>query len=320
MAAKPRLKILITGSNGFLGARLYAYLKEIDMYDIFLAARDFSELEKTFQIESWQKRFFSLDQAETFDSAVQDIDVVIHLAALDFKACENDPVLARRLNVDAVTALLASAERQKVQHFIYLSTFHVYGVPEGEVTEKTPTDPRNAYALTHLQAEQEIAKSSAKIQKSIIRLSNCFGRPLLDRQSASALAVNDFCLQAVKSGKIVMQSSGHQFRDFVGTDELCSLLNFLMQKDNLPASDFVYNLGSGRTFSLLEMARLIQNICVNTFHHSVTIEQLSDQPTLASQKLFVYSCDKIKSLGYKSSTSVEEAVRRLLAELFSRVQ
>jgi len=135
--------------------------------------------------------------------------------------------------------------------------------------------------------------------------------------SAQALAVNDFCLQAVQTGKIVLQSSGHQLRDFVSSEELFSLLIFLMHREELPAKDPIYNLGSSQTFSLLEMARLIQKICVTEFHHSVEIESRSDQPLQGSQKKFVYSCEKIKALGYVPLESVEDGLRRLLAELFA---
>lgn len=257
---------------------------------------------------------FDLNLPETFDTALDGMDVVIHLAALDFQACEKNPELAQKLNVEAVKLLLQSVQKQKVEHIIYLSTFHVYGMTEGIITEKTHPDPQNTYALTHLKAEQEIIDFQSPVRKSIIRLSNSFGRPLLPSPSAQSLVINDFCKQAVKTRKIRIQSSGHQLRDFVSTDELFSFLNFLIGKKNL--STEIYNLGSGKTVSLLEMAHLIQKICIEKFNYPVTIEQLGDQPTVESQKNFVYSCEKVKSLGYEACESVEEGLFRFLEELF----
>lgn len=315
MVTKPRHKVLITGASGFLGARLFAFFQNLNAYDLYLGARNFSLLEKKFSILPSQKRHFQLDQPETFASAVCGMDTVVHLAALDFQACEKDPSLAQRLNVEATQILMQNIQQEKVGHIIYLSTFHVYGLAEGLITEETLPSPQNAYALTHLQAEHEILKSAAPNRKSIIRLSNSFGKPMLPSPTAYKLAINDFCKQAVQTGKIVIQSSGFQLRDFVSSNDLFYALDFLMNQSDMSTSA-IYNVGSGQTVSVLEMAQLIQKICKEQFQQSVQIERLGDKPTQESQKKFIFSSEKIKSFGYKPFESLEVGLCRFLKELY----
>ncbi len=307
------IKVLITGATGFLGARLFSLLNQVGTYKLFVGARDFQSLDRIFDIKPDQKRFFRLDQASTMSTALDGVDVVIHLAALGHRDCEKDPLAAQACNVDAVRALMVASLQKGVRQFIYLSTFHVYGKnAQGLITEQTQPQPMNSYALTHLLAEHEILKAPGAIQKTIIRLSNSFGLPLIESPSAWALVANDFCLQAMRDHKIVIQSSGHQRKDFVSSKNLFACIDFLLEH---PDVDGVFNLGSGRTLSLLDLAKCIRKICRAEFQRDVEIEVLGDQPTAKSQVDFIYSSEKILTRGFQMSQSVEEGLKELLEEI-----
>ena len=308
------MKILITGATGFLGAKLSTYLRMLNKYDVYLAARDFKSLGH--QVSEDKKRVLVLDQENTMTEAVKGMDVIIHLAAMGYQDCEKDPKLAHIVNVDAVKILVQKSIQAKVKHFIYLSTFHIYGSnAKGIITELTEPKPMNVYAETHLLAEKELLKSSNSIKKNVIRLSNSFGMPLTENSAGWALVINDFCRQAIQNRKIVIQSSGHQLKDFLSSENLFSCIDFLVNQPQQVIQNKVFNLGSGRTLSLLQMADLIKNICAEKFKINIDVAVHGKEPSKESQTDFIYLSKELEKIGYHSTESIEQGLYYTLDSL-----
>jgi dTDP-4-dehydrorhamnose reductase len=80
--------------------------------------------------------------------------LVIHCAALSRSPeCEANPALARRLNVDVITAL---AELAAGARLVFFSTDLVFDGRRGHYTETDPPNPLGVYAATKLEAEQVV--------------------------------------------------------------------------------------------------------------------------------------------------------------------
>ena len=147
-------KLLITGSNGFVGN--YFINKYKGKYDI----RTFS---------------FLKDDINSLDCI--DIDVVFHLSALVHQmggaSCEE----YERVNVTQTLQLAKIAKESCVKHFVFMSTVAVYGIETGVMNEKSDYTPITEYGKSKLRAEIELQKLENKNFKvSIIRPPIVYGK------------------------------------------------------------------------------------------------------------------------------------------------
>jgi len=120
-------------------------------------------------------------------------DLLIHCAALSrTKACEQDPQLARRINVEATAHL---AQLSKNIPFIFLSSGEVFDGKTGWYGETDEPNPINVYGRTKLEAEQAVLQHSGH---TVVRIVLTAGTS----ETGDRSFVEDMCRTA-KSGKDV---------------------------------------------------------------------------------------------------------------------
>ena len=154
------MKILITGSRGYIGTRLCQILnkKYKNKFDIIGLDNNFYQFKKKFE-----KKFLLKDLRNIKIEDLKNIDVVIHLASLS-----NDPLgelnkdLTKQINHRATTKLARLSKKSYVKRFIFISTQSVYGI--SKYTNKTIREndknikPITEYAKSKLRAEKELLK------------------------------------------------------------------------------------------------------------------------------------------------------------------
>lgn len=147
-------KLLITGSNGFVGS--YFINKYKSIYDI----RTFS---------------FLKDDINTLDCC--GLDVVFHLSALVHQMGGASAEEYEKVNVTQTLDLAKKAKESGVKHFIFMSTVKVYGEETNvKYTEETPCTPEDEYGKSKLKAEKlllELKNENFKV--SIIRTPIIYG-------------------------------------------------------------------------------------------------------------------------------------------------
>ena len=144
------MKILITGATGFIGRKLVARLIDKQSQVVALVRRtsDVSGLPKKLRLIDGDM----LDTA-SLEKAVQDIDVVIHLAAY-FDFYPKDKKLLYQVNVEGTKNLIAACVQAGVSRFIYISTTEVIGpVEDPPGNENSPLRPQFDYSKSKKQAE-----------------------------------------------------------------------------------------------------------------------------------------------------------------------
>jgi dTDP-4-dehydrorhamnose reductase len=116
---------------------------------------------------------------------------VIHCAALSrTKDCEQNPELARRINVDATAHL---AQLSKDIPFIFLSSGEVFDGRQGRYREEDAVNPVNFYGKTKIEAERLVLENP---RHTVLRIVLTAGISLYGDRSF----VEDMCRTA-KSGK-----------------------------------------------------------------------------------------------------------------------
>lgn len=309
--------ILITGSTGYLAGRIFQRLAPLNKYHFILGSRDISTASRLSCYQGQELRTFDISSSETFSSALKNIDVIIHLASMNFQDSHENPSLAQKVNVDMVQKLTDEAIKNNVSQFIYMSTFHVYGPDaQGLITEETAVAPKSIYAKTHWEAEN-IILANKKLEGIVLRLSNAIGAPLLKDISAWKLLVNDLCSQAVNTKKMVLLSTGEQKRDFISISSIGDAIDILISAEKINNNiAAIYNLGSGSTISILDIAKLIQDICAKTLGFTPELERKVDSTVNANSfPDFTYSNKKLQSLGFEVLVSLEEEIKHSLLAL-----
>ncbi|WP_419678393.1 NAD-dependent epimerase/dehydratase family protein [Aliarcobacter lanthieri] len=147
-------KLLITGSNGFIGN--YFINKYKSKYDI-----------KTFS--------FLKDDISTLDCTT--IDVVFHLSALVHQMDGASASEYERINITQTLKLAKKAKESGVKHFIFMSTVKVYGEEtNSKYSENSVCNPEDEYGKSKLKAELEIKKlEDENFKISIIRTPIVYG-------------------------------------------------------------------------------------------------------------------------------------------------
>lgn len=148
------MKVLITGSSGFVGN--YFTNKYKDKYEI-----------QTFS--------FLKDNINTLEC--QDIDAIFHLSALVHQMNGAGADEYEKVNVAQTLELAAKAKQSGVKQFVFMSTVKVYGEETNtKYTEETICTPEDEYGKSKLKAERELRKlEDENFIVSIIRTPIVYG-------------------------------------------------------------------------------------------------------------------------------------------------
>lgn len=130
-------KILITGSNSYVGDSLKVWLaKQPDQYTV-----DVMDMIDG----AWREQSFA------------GYDSVVHVAGIaHIKETKQNMELYYKVNRDLAYEVAQKAKSQGVKQFILLSSMSVYGLDEGVIDHNTPLNPKTHYGKSKLQAEKLI--------------------------------------------------------------------------------------------------------------------------------------------------------------------
>ena len=95
------------------------------------------------------------------------------------------------------------------------------------------------------------------MERIVFRLTNGVGSPVTSDANCWMLVVNDLCKQAVITGKMVLKTSGDQHRDFIPISTVCEIVSNLIVMGGEKIGNGLYNIGSGKSTSVLKMAEKI---------------------------------------------------------------
>lgn len=159
-------RILITGTQGYVGSALAQYLRRWpEEYQVdFLSLRE----------EAWRQTDFG------------GYDAIVHAAAIVHQPkSKDDPSQAElydRVNHQLTRELAQKAKNEGVSQFLFLSSESVYGLhaPVGQaltITADTPLNPTDNYGISKLQAEKALtALRDDHFRVAILRPPMIYGR------------------------------------------------------------------------------------------------------------------------------------------------
>ena len=208
------------------------------------------------------------------------------------------------------------AARAGVRRVIYVSTFHVYGrCADNVISERTVPDPVQPYAITRLAAEQWVRHGvePCVIDTVVLRLSNGYGYPMDRVSDGWNLVFNDLCRQAGTTRRIVLRSSGHQFRDFIVLSDVARAVDHFLAMPLGRWGHDVYNLGGECTMSILEAAKRVASVCGRIYPGGQIPVVAGEDPAGCEGHLpFRYSIDKLRSTGFSLESDMDREIEKTL--------
>jgi UDP-glucose 4-epimerase len=241
------MKILITGSNGFIGSHVAEKLKK-DHEVIGLGKSKKSKVKDI--------RYYSIDISDSnFPSLITEkiefCDVIIHLAANLDKSDLNLDVI--KTNVTGTLNILNSAIKLNSKKIIHTSGLPVIGKPfEIPISEKHLANPETLYHITKLASEH------------ILDMGIKYGIKITQFRVPAPLGVgmneNSFLPAVIKklirNDVVEIFGKGTRRQNFIHVNDICRYISV--------AIDFnysgIFNIGSFEVMSNLELIKLSQKL------------------------------------------------------------
>ncbi len=307
-------RVLVTGGSGYIGGRLCLHLAA-EGYAVTSLCHS-----KIPSDQDWVSKMERIvvgdvrDESFLEELAEDKYEIVIHLVSLDHNQSNNSPTLVSAVNITPVWTLLDVFSKQGLKKFIYLSTAQVYGAKlNGKINESQKPDTQSPYGLTHQIGEIicNYFNNTTALRCHNVRLSNSYGSPVFEENNCWWLAVNNLCQMAYLEKKIVLQSDGSPLRDFIHGWDVCQGIQKIIETSD---DSLTYNLSSGITISILDIAKTIKKIFKSRYHIELDIIKAEKKMNTVVHN---YSIDNslIRSIGFKPKWDLEQGIHDLFSFL-----
>jgi len=290
------MRVLVTGSEGFVGRHLVEYLGRRHLVlraDVAPAAGlrvDVSDEDDVF------RKLSDLS-----------LDAVVHLAAIaDIPKTIEDPYLCYRVNCLGTLNMLELASRLKVSRFVYLSSANYYGAPtKVPVRETWPPAPRTPYDYSKVVAENFVWSyhQHKKLPVAVLRPWKVFGE-----HEPPHKVVPRFITACLNNEPIPLFNRGRDVTDPYHVENLCYAVELCLTKE--AAVGEAFNVGTGRRVSIRELAQTIRKLTSSSSKLQLLPPRTREE---AKPQVSFPSIRKIsRLLGYKPKLGLEDGLRRVI--------
>jgi UDP-glucose 4-epimerase len=260
-------KCLVTGGAGFIGSNLVDKLIEME-YDVVVIDDESAIAHDQFYYNK-KAKYYKYDICDYVNThkLYKGVDYVFHLAAESrIQPTIDNPVGAVRTNTLGTATVLQCSREAGVKRVMYSSTSSAYGLKnEPPLNEDMKPDCLNPYSVSKVAGE-ELCKMYHQLfglETVIFRYFNVYG-PRQPIRGQYAPVIGLFLRQANNGEPLTIVGDGEQKRDFTHVDDVVNA-NILAanwkQTDSTWLKPFgqVFNVGTGKNYSVLELARMISN-------------------------------------------------------------
>jgi nucleoside-diphosphate-sugar epimerase len=257
------MKILVTGTEGYIGTRL-APLLMADGHEVV-------GLDTGYYRDGWlyspaqqpyvTPRQLLMDLRQVTPKHLEGFDAVVHLAELSNDPLgANKPEVTYRINHEGSVNLAKAAKSAGVTRFVYASSCSVYGLGTGDWLDETSTpNPQTAYAKCKVMVERDVGPMGDKsFCVTFLRNATAYGASPRMRFD---IVINDLCGLAWTRRKIAMTSDGSPWRPVVHVEDICRAVRLTLRAPQSAVNGEIFNVGSNsENYRVREIAETIASV------------------------------------------------------------
>ena len=306
------MKILVTGTEGYLGSLLAPMLMQRG-HEVIAVDTGFYKVGWLYNGTELTAKTLNKDIRHITVEDLQGVEAVVHMAELS-----NDPTgqLAPNITYDinhkGSVRLANLAKAAGVRRFVYMSSCSVYGVATaGDVTEESPVNPQTAYAECKTLVEQDV-KSLADdgFSPTFMRNATAFGASPRMRFD---IVLNNLAGLAWTTQEIKMTSDGTPWRPLVHALDISKAIVCALEADRDIVHNQIFNVGdTANNYRVKEIAEIIADVFSGC--------KLSFGDNGADNRSYRVSFEKInKTLpGFKCEWNAQKGAQQLF-DLFTQI-
>mgnify|MGYP001403914039 CR=1 FL=1 len=229
------MKIIVTGSSGFIGKNLMEEFKN-EAYELYgFSSKDGDICDQ----QTWEK--------------MPKVDVIIHLAAKTFvpDSWEEEKNFIEINSLSLLNAIKYCKKNNS--RLIFLSSY-IYGNSLNPLKEDSDISPSNPYALSKLLAEEicKFYKKTYKLDVIILRPFNVYG------PYQNELFLIPKLIKQISDNKKIVVFDTLPKRDYI---YIVDLINAIKKSISYRGESYIFNIGTGKSYSVLEVINTLQKIC-----------------------------------------------------------
>ena len=299
------MKILLTGSDGYIGTQMSQVLMN--------RGHEVIGLDAGFYREGWLyndvatlPQVITKDTRDITEEDLKGFDAVISLADLSNDPLgQTNPENTYAINHTGIMELARKAKKVGIKRFVYSSSCSIYGIAtESFVNEESVVKPQTAYAKCKYLVEQDLSKmADESFSPTFMRNATVYGPSPRMRFD---LVVNNLSGLAYTENEIKMTSDGTPWRPLVHVLDVCEAFAAVIEAPIEIIHNQIFNVGNNNgNYTIKQVAEIVAGVftgCTTSFGNS-------DGDT----RSYRVSFDKITNTlpGFKSTRSVKDGAEDL---------
>ncbi len=263
MEGARQMRVLVTGSEGYIGTILSPYLLARG-HEVVGVDTGFHRVGWLYNGVDRAPAWVNKDVRHLTIDDLRGFDAVVHLAELS-----NDPV--GQLNPDVTfeinhlgsVRLAGLAKEAGVERFVYMSSCSVYGTAGSHPsTETSELQPLTAYAQCKVLVERDVRPMAGDdFSPTFLRNATAFGASPRQRFD---LVVNDLAGHAWTEKVIRMDSDGRPWRPFVHILDISRAIDCVLAAPRDLIHGEIFNVGSNsQNYQIRDVAEIISETFPN---------------------------------------------------------
>lgn len=309
------MKVLVTGTEGYIGAVLAPYLEA--------RGHEVTGFDTGYYRDGWlysdRRQFLAAPRCinkDVRDVTVDDVrgfDAIVHMAELSNDPLgQNNPANTFSINHTGSLKFAAAAKKAGIARFVYTSSCSVYGLGSGDfLSEKSQLNPQTAYADCKVKVERDVgAMADDNFSPTFLRNATAYGASPRIRFD---IVLNNLSGLAWTIRKIAMVSDGTPWRPLVHILDICRAVACALEAPRQSVHNEIFNVGNNSAnYQVKDIAKTVGE----TFPGCEVTLGSSGGDNRSYRVLF----DKIQERlpGFKCEWDAEKGARQL-RQLFERI-
>lgn len=299
--------VLVLGGNGFIGYNLVKRLALREKVRVF--DREWKHGIDNPNIEFVAGDFCDMD----YEMLLKEVDIVFHLISSSVPYDGTDGIIQDiKDNLLPTIRFMDAIKKKNVKRIFFVSSGGtVYGECQKPALENDRFSPECIYAVQKVCIESylHLYEKYDGISVYVLRVGNPYGLEVNKKKGQGIIPI--FTQKIIKGDFIEIWGTGNNKRDYIYIDEIIDAMEALYTYDG---SYRIFNIGTGNSFSTLEIIELIER-AVGKKAHVIYKEKRKCDLLKSSMDVSLIQ----RECGWKSKLAVEEGIKVYVDRLIDNI-